>query len=224
MIYFFALFTEIYILFLLSRLMSKTLSKFMSVNLIALIFLPGVIIHELSHLFIAAILFVPAGNIEFIPKKIGNGVKLGSIEIAKTDPIRRSIIGFAPVFAGVSLIVGAVYLFSSGFLFLQSEKPYIYICAILVLTYLLFAVSNTMFSSKADMEGTIEILIALFIVFVGTYVLGFRPSLVYSNKIFTKEFIGVIQKSTVFLFAPIVIDVFILGVIKLFRSIRKNNY
>jgi len=223
MIYFVPLFIETVILFLLSRSMSKILSKFLSINLIALIFLPGVFIHELSHLFIAAILFVPVGEMEFVPKKSGNGVKLGSVEIAKADPIRRSIIGFAPIFSGLMIVVGIVYLFNSNLLFLQNQGMYVYVAVILVIAYLLFAVSNTMFSSKVDMEGTVEIMIALFIIFVAAYILGFRPPLEHLNKIFTKELIGIIQKSVLFLLAPITIDLFILGMVKLFTNSRNRS-
>jgi len=223
MVYFILLFIETVILFLLSRSMSKILSKFLSINLISLIFLPGVFIHELSHLLVAAILFVPVGEMEFIPKKSGDGVKLGSVEIAKTDPIRRSIIGFAPVFLGLMIVVGMVYLFSSNLLFFQNQGVYVYVAVILLLTYLLFAVSNTMFSSKVDMEGTVEILITLFIIFAVTYILGFRPSLGYLDKIFTKELIGIIQKSALFLLVPIVIDLFIMGMVRLFNYSRSRS-
>lgn len=215
MIFLALLFIEIVILFLLSRTMSKTLSKFMSINLISLIFLPGIIVHELSHFFIAVILFVPVGDMEFTPQKNDGGVKLGSIEIAKTDPIRRSLIGFAPVLIGLALIVGVVYLFSSNILFFQNNNPYVFIAVILVLVYLLFAVSNTMFSSSRDMEGAVEILITLLIVFTAAYILGFRPPLSYLDKILTKEFFEMLQRSSIFLLVPIVIDLFILGIIKI---------
>lgn len=216
-IYFVLLFIEIVILFLLSRSISKALSKFMPISLLSFILLPGVIIHELSHFFIAVILFVSVGDMEFAPKKNGNGVKLGSIEIAKTDPIRRSIIGFAPVFVGIMIIIGMVYLFSINVLFFQNNNLYIFIAVILVLIYLLFAIANTMFSSPRDMEGTAEILIALLIILGAAYILGFRFSLPDLDKIFTREFIGVIQKSTIFLLAPIAIDISILGILKLVR-------
>ena len=75
MIYFALLFIEISILFLLSRSMSKVLSGFMSVNLLSFIFLPGIIIHELSHLLVAVMLFVPVGNMEFTPKRNGGARK-----------------------------------------------------------------------------------------------------------------------------------------------------
>ena len=195
----------------------------MSINLISFLLLPGVIIHELAHLFIAVILFVPVGDMEFAPKKNGNGVKLGSVEIAKTDPIRRSIIGFAPIFAGLVLVVSAVYLFSANILFWQKQNLYLFTAVILILIYLLFAISNTMFASKRDMEGTVEILITLITIFIGAYILGFRFPMAYLDKIFTKELLGVIQKSSIFLLAPITIDVFILGAVKLFTNSRSQR-
>lgn len=218
MIFLILLFVEVVILFLLSKIMSKTLSGFLSVNLLSLVFLPGIIIHELAHLFMAAVLFVPVGNMEFAPRKIGSEVKLGSVAIARTDPIRRSIIGFAPVFAGLVFIIGGVYLFNSNFLVLQSLNPYVFMAAILVMVYLLFAIGNTMFSSSKDMEGAVEISIALFVIFAGAYVLGFRPQLSYSDKIFTGELIKLIQKSVVFLLAPISIDLLILSIVKILHK------
>jgi len=194
--------------------MSRTLSQFMSINFLSVIFLPGIIVHELSHLLVAIVLFVPVGNMEFIPKRHGNSVKLGSVEIGKTDPIRRSLIGFAPVFVGFSIISTAVYYFSSNILFLQSQGAYVFVILTIFLAYLLFAVSNTMFSSSKDMEGTAEILITLFIIFVAAYLLGFHPQLSVLNKIFTKEFVELIRKSEFFLLAPIMIDLFILGGIR----------
>ncbi len=222
MIFFAAFFIEIFILFLLSRSMSKTLSRFMSINLISLVFLPGVIVHELSHFLVAVVLLVPVGDMEFSPKKNGNGVRLGSIEIGKTDPIRRSMVGFAPVFVGLVLVVGIVYLFTSNALFFQGKNPFLFVTAVLAVIYFLFAVSNTMFSSSRDMEGTAEILIALSIIFAASYLLGFRPSLSHLDKIFTKELIGLIQKSVVFLSIPIAIDLFILGTIRLITYSRSR--
>ena len=214
MVYFGLLVLEIVALFLLSRKMSKTLSKFMSINFLSFLFLPGIIIHELSHLLIAVILFVPVGNMEFTPKKNDNGVKLGSIEIGKTDPIRRSIIGFAPVLIGLTIIIGIVYLFTSNILFFKDKEVYIFAIVVAGLIYLLFAVSNTMFSSSRDMEGTVEILITLLIIFAAAYILGFRWQLSF-EKILTKEFFELIRKSTIFLLTPIVIDLVILGVVRL---------
>ena len=212
-------------LFLLSRKISKELSKFLSINLLSFLFLPGVIIHELSHMLVAVILFVPVGNMEFTPKIGGGGLKLGSIEIAKTDPIRRSIIGFAPVLTGLGIIIGLTYLFANNSSIVQIIEPNVMwkIGIGVFIVYLIFAVSNTMFSSKRDMEGTVEILITLLIIFAAAYILGFRPQLAFNN-LFTKEVLEIVRKSTIFLFAPIVIDLFILGAIKVFTSSRSRSF
>src|ERR1700681_939898 len=90
---------EVFILFLVSRLMTRVLS-FLPIFLISFIFLPGIIIHELSHLLVASILFVKTGEIEFMPQVQDEGLKLGSVSIAKTDPIRRFIIGVSPIILG----------------------------------------------------------------------------------------------------------------------------
>lgn len=202
--------------------MSKTLSKFMSINFLSFLFLPGVIIHELSHLLVAVILFVPVGDMEFTPRKNESGVKLGSVQIAKTDPVRRSIIGFAPVCVGLMIVVGIVYLFSSNAVFLKDKNIYVILSVVLAITYILFAVSNTMFSSSKDMEGTVEILITLLLILGAIYILGFRPSLSFIDKIFTKEVLEVIKKSAIFLLAPIAIDLFILGTIRIFTHSRSR--
>ncbi len=188
------------------------------------IFLPGVIIHELSHLLIAVILFVPVGDMEFTPKKGEERLKLGSVEIAKTDPVRRSIIGFAPVFVGLMLVVGIVYLFTSNILFFKEKEIYVLLVSVLAIIYFLFVISNTMFSSKVDMEGTLEILITLVIIFLASYILGLRFSLTYLDKIFTKELIGMVQKSTIFMLVPIVIDLFILGTIRILTNSRSRTW
>jgi len=168
-------------------------------------------------MLIAVILFVPVGSMEFAPKKNGKELKLGSVEIGRTDPVRRAIIGFAPVFVGLMLVVGVVYLFISNILFFKDKDVYIFIALILGIVYLLFAISNTMFSSRADMEGTLEILITFLIIFAVAYILGFRLSLDFIQNLFTKQIVNLLQKSTLFLSVPIVIDVVLLGAIKIFK-------
>lgn len=217
-----AFIAELVFLFFLSRELTKTLSRFLSIQILALLFFPGVIVHELSHFFMAAILFVPVGNMEFIPKKSGNGLKLGSVEIGKTDPIRRALIGFAPVLAGLTVAIGAVHLFSANLLLFQNVNYFIFVAVLLGLIYLLFAISNTMFSSPRDMEGTLEILITMVLVSGAAYALGFRLPLSVFEKIISKELLDVVQQSALFLLAPITIDIILLGTIKLFIG-RRNR-
>jgi energy-coupling factor transporter transmembrane protein EcfT len=223
MAYFGLLFIEIAILFFLSKKISKELSKFMSINLLSFLFLPGVIIHELSHLLIAAILLVPVGRMEFSPKTSQGRVKLGSIEIAKTDPVRRAIIGFAPVLVGMAIILELIYFtFNNSMIQIIEPNGALITVVYLATFYLIFAISNTMFSSTKDMEGTIETIVTLLIIVLLLYFLDLRVplSLVLG---FLEDNIDLVKKSTAFLLAPIIIDLFILGAIKAFTGSRSQT-
>lgn len=188
----------------------------MSNNLLAMIFLPGTIIHELSHFLTAVILFVKVGRIEFIPKRTENNLMLGSVEIAKTDPIRRCLIGFAPVLVGTLVVVGAIFLFDKNISFFQSKNVAIFVLSVLVLIYLLFAISNTMFSSSKDVEGAVATLITIGIISLIFYLIGFRVPAYFLTTIFAKNFFEVFEKLSIFLTLPMGIDFCILGIGKIF--------
>lgn len=72
-----------------------------SVILFALIFLPGVLLHELSHFVMAKILRVPTGRFSVIPQVMEDGqIRMGYVEIAEVDFLRDSLIGAAPLISG----------------------------------------------------------------------------------------------------------------------------
>ncbi len=202
---FFALFLfEIVFLFFISRELTKLLSQKITVRQLAIIFFPGVVVHELAHLLVANILFVKTGEIEFVPQITKQGVRLGSVVIAKTDPVRRALIGFAPVLVGLLLVIGIVYSF------IQSSMLVKFIAL-----YSLFVISNTMFSSKKDMEGALELLIVMALLGLLMYYFGVRfDASIIQNFLFSQELI--IQKAAILLSLPIVIDLGILGTIKIF--------
>ena len=216
--YFVLFFLEIAVLFFLSKALSRAISLLLPIRALSVLFLPGVIIHELSHILIASILLVRVGRMEFSPKITEEGLKLGSAEIGKTDPIRRAIIGFAPVGVGISLILGIVYLALNNLLFFQKLELYAAVLVILIVIYVLFAIANTMFSSSKDMEGSVELLAVFLIIFIALYLIGFRFPEFIIKFLFSEEIIGLIEKSSLFLLAPILIDVLILGTIKLFYN------
>lgn len=216
MIYLLFLFLEIIVLFFLSRIVTRTLSRFLPIHLLSLLFFPGVVVHELSHLLVAEIMFVRVGEVEFKPKIIDGKLKLGSVEVVKADPIRRVIIGFSPVFVGLIIILGAVHLFTANLSFFWNNQMYIVVFLILGIFYILFVVSNTMFSSKADMEGTLELLTVFLVTFIALYFTGFRLPDYFIKSLFSSELLGLIQKSSLFLLAPITIDLVMVGIIKFF--------
>ncbi len=129
---------------------------------------PGVILHELSHWLMAKLLFVPTGDMAlFRPnkgKQASNGkVVLGYVEVFKTDPIRQSLIGLAPLITGilVLIIISTLLQFRNGFgdgghigqtllnlpgdLWNSLSQPINFLWL-----YLVFSVSNGMLPSAAD--------------------------------------------------------------------------
>ena len=215
---------ELFFLFYLSRLLTQSLSalfyritksKAVTIQLLSFLFLPGVIVHELAHVLVAGILFVPVGNIEFLPQINQGNVKLGSVGIGKTDPIRRSIIGFAPVFVGLSV------LFSIAYYSTQAGTVIQYVGIV----YVLFVIANTMFSSKKDMEGTVELFTAFGLIALALYVAGVRIDLLVVQKFLSLEVTTFFQKTDMFLLVPIGIDVVVVGITKIITgSFRSRQY
>jgi hypothetical protein len=129
----------------------------------ALIFLPGVFLHELSHFLMAKVLFVPTGKFSLIPQALPNGkLRLGFVETASGGFIRDAFIGAAPLVTGSLFVVYvAIYRFHllplwdfirlagwGGFwtgLAAVPKAPDFWIWF-----YLTFTVSSTMMPSESD--------------------------------------------------------------------------
>lgn len=179
---------ELVILWLLTRKLTQNLyvalflltkSRPFAISMISFLFFPGTVIHELSHLFTAEILGVKTGGLVLSPEGLEeSNVRTGSVMIAKTDPIRRAVIGIAPLFVGVTtLTILSSFLpnlsaqttlnFQNGILFSSISIYYL-----LFTLYSLFAVSNSMFSSPEDMEGFPAVAIALSLLGVALYFSG----------------------------------------------------
>ncbi len=112
-----------------------------------LLVFPGIVIHELSHWLMAEILQVKTGEIKLLPQNdpdspIGDK-RLGFVKIAKTDPLRSALIGFAPLLVGLVLLVFLAYL-----LFSSSAN----ISLTLLFSYLLLVIGNGMLVSRSDVK------------------------------------------------------------------------
>lgn len=174
---------ELILLFFLSQLLIRSLSiicyrmfrkEHAVIYVLALLFSPGTLLHELAHMLVAALLFVRVGKIELFPYKTEDGIRLGSVVIAHTDPFRRSLIGLAPLFFGTAGIFLAGYYFSSFPL-----APWY--LNILLLIFVIFEIGNTMFSSKKDVEGIPALVIVLTLFLVAGYIIGIRiPDVVWA--------------------------------------------
>lgn len=217
---------ELLALFFASQLLTRSLSRLffrmtksqtITIQLLSVLFLPGVVVHELAHMLMASILFVPVGDIEFLPKITDHGVKLGSVAIAKTDPIRRALIGFAPVFVGVFILFGVMFYLVTPLGFTTNGTLTLFIAA-----YVAFEIGNTMFSSRKDLEGTIELLVVFALFGLILYFLGVRIDTTGASQILSEEVIVFIKKAVFFLSLPIVIDLGVWGAIKIFTYNFQN--
>ena len=169
--------------------------------LIALLF-PGTIIHELSHLFTAEILGVKTGKLTLVPESIKEErVQMGSVELTRTDPFRRSIIGLAPFLTGLTaLFILSTLLpdfWNKAILAYQQNRllssPYSYF--VLLTSYFLFCISATMFASREDMKGVIPLGIVLGILGIGIYFAGIRIGLTMELEKTIEGFLSAIAKS-----------------------------
>lgn len=175
-------FVELLVLFFVSKSLIRSLASLIYtitrshkavVYILAILFLPGTIIHELAHLLTAGVMFVHVGEIDLFPEVQEDGVRLGSVQIGLTDPFRRMIIGVAPVIVGICVLLGVLYFAQLRF---SAETAW---WQIALLLYTIFEVGNTMFSSKKDMEGVVgfvlTIMIVLALIIGGLMLFGFSP-------------------------------------------------
>jgi len=215
---------ELLILFFLSRALTRRLSFFVhhlvrsqkaTIYIMALLFFPGTVIHELSHMLMAGLLFVPVGQVDLWPKLEGQHIKMGSVTVGNTDIIRRFLIGAAPFLLGTSLLLGLLFYAAQNNLLVNTL--YIFLMA-----YVSFEIGNTMFSSKKDMEGALEllatiILLGIIIYFLGVRIPNFNPGTIFENKIISQVF----HQGSLYLLIPLGLDVLILFLLKIL-SFRKN--
>lgn len=188
-----AIIIELVVLFILSRRLTQNMynalfllfrSRPVAITIISVIYFPGTIIHELAHLFTAEILQVRTSGLTLVPEGLENPeVRTGSVMIAQTDPIRRAIIGVAPVFVGLGVLGVISYfipqLWQQALLDARNSavftSPALYV--LLLALYSLFAVSNTMFASREDMDGFWPVALVLTLIGLAAYLVGIRISL-----------------------------------------------
>lgn len=180
---------ELLVLFILSNALTDSIfglillitkSRTVAVSLTTAILFPGTVVHELSHLFTAEILGVRTGKLTLVPNQISKEhIQSGSVMIAQSDPFRRYMIGLAPVLGGILSLTALSYLLPTFTPHLQFENlmklvsnPYTYY--ILLATYFLFAISNSMFSSPEDLKGFGGFLFVIALFCGGAYMVGLR--------------------------------------------------
>lgn len=226
----FLLFIEFALLFFLSRQLLKTLgrlllrvtkNKKLTTEILTLVFLPGTVVHELSHFFVATLLLVPTGRLNFSPVQEEERVKLATLEVAKTDPLRRALIGLAPLLVGLGVSVLAIVWFykTQQSLIQTSPLGILSLKETYLVAFVLFQVTNTMYASQEDLEGLLALGAAFILLAAATgltfYLKGFELPTVFSKisvpiPAFIPAALGVILilNSLVFLLLLLLLKVF----------------
>lgn len=147
-------------LFLSSQALLSRLLRLLPLNLVFFLLLPGIFLHEFSHILLAELLRVKTGELKLKPELTEGHLTLGSAQIALTDPFRLTLIGIAPFISGTAAL-WFLFNFSHGYPF--------YI--LLITYYCIFAISNTLFSSPSDLQAAAVPLI-LVLLLLGAFSLG----------------------------------------------------
>jgi len=131
--------------------------------LYALLLFPGVLLHELSHLLMARLLGVRTRGFSLRPATTPQGaVQLGFVVVQRTDVVRSSLIGLAPLLSGIGVVlligqhVFAVERIAAALVTgdlgraLEGAVAAFQVPDAWLWLYLVFAVSNAMLPSASD--------------------------------------------------------------------------
>ena len=145
-----------------------------TMGIFSMLFLPGVFLHELSHYVMAKLLRVRTGKFSVFPQSLPDGrLQLGYVETAKSDMLRDSLIGAAPLIVG-TLFVAFVALYHLQMRLLwdtfrngQFDLFWLGVRALprapdfYLWFYLAFSVSSTMMPSESDRHAWLELIISI---------------------------------------------------------------
>lgn len=169
---------QLLVLFLLAQVLHRQLGHLLvrlvrsqkwAVALLASLFWPGTLIHELSHLLTARLLLVPAGGLTLIPQIKPDRIVMGQVVVPRVDPIRMFLIAIAPFLIGLSLLFGLLYWYAQ-----QTALSWL---ATALCYYLIIQLSNTFFLSPADWRSTRRLLAILSLGLIILYAFNFLPTI-----------------------------------------------
>lgn len=184
----------------------------------ALLFFPGVVLHELAHALLALILFVPLGKMEFMPQLTEDGLKLGSVRVGKVDMFRQLLVGMGPVLVGCSFFILMGYFLQDWLQLIFNTINFRGFIKVSLFVYGIFVFGNTMFSSKKDMEGAGEIGIMVLILLLLVYFFKIQLPVAFLMSFFERIPESLLQKTAFCLGIPIIIDSIVLVSLRMGRK------
>ena len=204
MIQFLILTAELGLLYFLSRWLTQTLYTFfllifkirsIAMSLVTLLLFPGTVIHELSHLFVAEILGVRTGKVDVSSR--GNQGNQCQSRI-------RDNCSYRPHPPHTHRHRARIHRYSkSGRTFLFHKRtscsfargPLINSLIPAAYYYLLFAISNSMFSSKQDLKGFWPVAIIVSCIITAGFLAGIRFGLTGQAAIIAEQIITSLIRS-----------------------------
>jgi len=165
-----------------------TKSVDLSILLFSILFLPGVLLHEISHFLTAKLLRVPTGRFSVLPRPLPEGkLQLGYVETYTTDVFRDALIGIAPLFTGMTVIALISYFqfeiipstdtikiasmnINMDTLFRVYSQSDFWLWF-----YFIFVISSTMYPSASDRRSWFPMFILLFVILLFFILLGAGP-------------------------------------------------
>ncbi len=199
-----------YLFYVLHELTSNTTVIYLT---IALVFLPGTILHELSHFLMAIVLLLRVREIHIFPEWKNGYLKLGKVLYEKRDVIRSILVGVAPICVGLLFFwwMSSVGILTSHNLSMQ-----------IVSIYLIFVISSTMFSSKQDLVDVIYILPIGIVIGIIYYFFPIDLSFISKQQIVIEAIQKFLYDVTIYLGISLLIHSILLTILfSLFRLIKK---
>lgn len=201
--------------------------------------LPGVALHEVSHAAMARLLGVKVRKLSLLPERQRGGtVRLGSVEVLRSDSLRSSLIGAAPLIAGLlALVLISRFAFDGSKIVsaLESGDLGAIVTSIvdtrqapdaLIWFFIIFAVANSMMPSPSDVQswppviGCLAILSAIALFLGGTNLIA----AVSPTAQFTLRWLAAVLAITAFVDAVVIVLLWLLARILELITKRKIEY
>lgn len=160
-------------------------SRKFAIYLWSFIFLPGTLIHEISHFLVAALFGARTGDISIFPefldtetanKKTSDHFTLGYVQVQSLNPIAGFFVGFAPFISGLILLVWLSFLIQSDF---SQSNTVLLILEI----YLFFTITNSFIPSRTDLKQTFPLILILSILFLLGWYFGVHFSIPFPAEL-----------------------------------------
>ncbi len=177
----------------------------LALTLFAILFLPGVLLHETSHFVVARLLGVRTRHFSLIPQvTVDARLRLGYVETAQADVFRDTLIGAAPfVFGGAGVAylgisqlgIAPLFEFASQGNWAQlwaaaaalPDRPDFWLWF-----YLTFTISSMMLPSPSDRRAWLPVILVLVATAVLALVVGAGPWMAQNVAPWLEKILGAV--------------------------------